>query len=301
MSENKAAAGTKCPTLRAAIEKALEGWHIGDGSVDAFNDVVDDIEREVLAHAGVTAEPAEPVETAEMNALREENDKLREALGDSALAATMLHKLSVENGGINAVYSGGAAQLLAEALGQQFTESGAENYLEVGFNTSTGVRLLVTLQRCDGKTPATFRREAEEKLAEAISEIERLRVAAQVPAAEVRAQALEEAAEVTERCYAKSVFSFELGTEAAARIRALKLQSTADKASEVRAAECLKPLADLHDELNRVTWEGGDEGWNLAITAVQKRIAGIIKLGIAAPSTADSANTGALGEGADRG
>jgi hypothetical protein len=108
---------------------------------------------------------------AEVDALREENDKLRAALGDSALAATMLHEFSVKDGGINAVYSGGAAQLLAEALGQQFIESGAENYLEVGFNTSTGARLLVTLQRCDGKTPATFRCEAEEKLAEAMAEL----------------------------------------------------------------------------------------------------------------------------------
>lgn len=31
-------------------------------------------------------------------------------------------------------------------------------------------------------------------------------------------------------------------------------------------------LVALHDELNRITWEGEDEGWNLAIAAVQKRI-----------------------------
>ena len=31
-------------------------------------------------------------------------------------------------------------------------------------------------------------------------------------------------------------------------------------------------LRALHDELNRITWEGEDEGWNLAIAAVQKRI-----------------------------
>jgi hypothetical protein len=143
---------------------------------------------EPFEHFARCRHQAAPVQTAELKALQEENDKLRAALGDSALAATMLHELSVEDGGINAVYSGGAAQLLAEALGQQFTESGAENYLEVGFNTKTGVRLLVTLQRCDGKTPATFRREAEEKLAEAMAEIERLRVAAPVQAEQAQAE-----------------------------------------------------------------------------------------------------------------
>jgi hypothetical protein len=35
-------------------------------------------------------------------------------------------------------------------------------------------------------------------------------------------------------------------------------------------------LAALHKELNRITWEGEDEGWNLAITAVQKRIAELL-------------------------
>jgi DNA-binding LacI/PurR family transcriptional regulator len=38
-------------TLRAAIEKALEGRHIEDGTIAAFDDVVDAIEREVRLSA----------------------------------------------------------------------------------------------------------------------------------------------------------------------------------------------------------------------------------------------------------
>ena len=55
-------------------------------------------------------------------------------------------------------------------------------------------------------------------------------------------------------------------------------------------------LRALHDELNRITWEGEDEGWNLAIAAVQKRIREL--LGIPATSaeeqySAKLANRGA--------
>lgn len=31
-------------------------------------------------------------------------------------------------------------------------------------------------------------------------------------------------------------------------------------------------LKKLHDELNQLKWIGSDEGWDLAILAVQKRI-----------------------------
>jgi hypothetical protein len=46
----------------------------------------------------------------------------------------------------------------------------------------------------------------------------------------------------------------------------------------------LSGLAELHKELNRITWEGEDEGWNLAITAVQKRIAEILATKAAQPA-----------------
>jgi hypothetical protein len=45
-----------------------------------------------------------------------------------------------------------------------------------------------------------------------------------------------------------------------------------------------KVLADFAKELNRITWEGEDAGWNLAITAVQKRI-GQLLAAQAAPAT----------------
>jgi hypothetical protein len=48
-------------------------------------------------------------------------------------------------------------------------------------------------------------------------------------------------------------------------------------------------LHKLHDELNRITWEGEDSGWNLAITAVQKRIIEIIAADRAARPVANKA------------
>lgn len=39
----------------------------------------------------------------------------------------------------------------------------------------------------------------------------------------------------------------------------------------------MEELIKLHDELNQLKWIGEDEGWELAIKAVQKRIIEIIK------------------------
>ena len=40
----------------------------------------------------------------------------------------------------------------------------------------------------------------------------------------------------------------------------------------------MKYLKELYDELNQLKWMGEDEGWDLAINAVQKRIIEIIKV-----------------------
>ena len=39
----------------------------------------------------------------------------------------------------------------------------------------------------------------------------------------------------------------------------------------------MEELVKLHDELNQLKWIGADKGWDLAISAVQKRILEIIK------------------------
>jgi hypothetical protein len=54
-------------TLRAAIEKALEGRHIEDGTVAAFDDVVDAIEREVRLSAVREARNWQPIATVPMD------------------------------------------------------------------------------------------------------------------------------------------------------------------------------------------------------------------------------------------
>lgn len=96
-----------------------------------------------------------------------ENEKLRIALVDKVMAETLLTELNAKNNTINMAFEGGACQLLANAFAEQFNNSGAENYLEVGFTAPDGSPLLVTIQKLYGKTPAQKATAAEAKLKEA--------------------------------------------------------------------------------------------------------------------------------------
>ena len=75
----------------------------------------------------------------------------------------MLRDLSVGNGFINAIFEGGAVQLMVDALVDQFLESGASNYIEMQFHSEATGPLVVTLQRVNGKTPHQLRAEAEQE------------------------------------------------------------------------------------------------------------------------------------------
>lgn len=139
-------------------------------------------------------------------------------------------------------------------------------------------------------------------------------IPAQVPAAEVRA-AYEQAAQVVDKLAEQTDLTYKAGIlkTAARDIRSLAQQSTADKASEVRAAEWISVEDRLpEDEEPVLTYGAKRTEW-----AVMHRISGDWHIETAsdfhssyapkfwmplpaAPSTADSANTGALGEkGAD--
>jgi hypothetical protein len=74
-------------TLRAAIEKALEGRHIEDGTIVAFNDVVDAIERAVDSAAPAAQAHAEL--TDEHRALIERAASAVESYGNSELAVKL--------------------------------------------------------------------------------------------------------------------------------------------------------------------------------------------------------------------
>lgn len=97
----------------------------------------------------------------EIERLRDENDRLRQALADEAVHQTLIKDLTIGPNGIKGQFEGGAAQLLAESFAQQFSESGATNYIEFHFTGADTGPLLVTLQRRDGKTPHQLRAEAE--------------------------------------------------------------------------------------------------------------------------------------------
>ena len=97
--------------------------------------------------------------------------ELRAAAADSAVAGTLLTEMALRSGGLDIGLQGGAAQILAEALAKQYADNGAVNYIEMTFESRAampGQRFVVTVQRCDGKTPHALRREAE-------AEAERLR------------------------------------------------------------------------------------------------------------------------------
>lgn len=133
-----------------------------------------------------------------------------------------------------------------------------------------------------------------------ISKLQEVAAPAQMPAAEVRAQALEEAAEVCE------MWNTTPGSRLAREIRSLAQQSTADKASEVRAAEWISVEDTLPEDDCRViaaTWMTMTADQHIDIVSFRRGTGAFSEYPVthwmplpAAPSTADSANTGALSE-----
>ena len=103
---------------------------------------------------------------AKLEAAEKENKALREALAEKVTSETMLRDLSVGNGSIHASFEGGAVQLLVDAFAGQFSESGAENYLEMHFHSPATGPLVTTVQRVNGKTPHQLREAAENELVE---------------------------------------------------------------------------------------------------------------------------------------
>jgi len=98
-----------------------------------------------------------------MAELEAENGRLREALAGKIDAATMLRELTIRDGGLYAEIEGGAAGLLAGAFVDMFDKHPPQecrNYIEVSFGSRLGT-IVVTVQKCSGKTPSALRLEAE--------------------------------------------------------------------------------------------------------------------------------------------
>lgn len=66
---------------------------------------------------------------------------------------TMLSGLNVSNGEAILSLEGGACRLLADAFANQFTGSGATNYLEMQMHSEATGPMTITMQRVAGKTP----------------------------------------------------------------------------------------------------------------------------------------------------
>ncbi|RUT30847.1 hypothetical protein WG29040_23190 [Pseudomonas sp. PAMC 29040] len=101
---------------------------------------------------------------AERDQLKAENERLRGLLAEKVVNSTMLTGLVPDDGGMTLGFEGGACGMLAQLFGDQFYESPAINYLELRFDSAKHPdigRLVVTLQREEGKTPAELRGIAE--------------------------------------------------------------------------------------------------------------------------------------------
>lgn len=100
----------------------------------------------------------------EIASLREEVAALRDALADKVVDSTKLRSLVPEDGGFTIGVEGGAAGLMAHAFGEQLYTSEAINYLQMTFTSNAYPdlgQIVVTLQRCTGKTPHELRIDAE--------------------------------------------------------------------------------------------------------------------------------------------
>ena len=99
--------------------------------------------------------------------LEAENNELREQVCNRLRDETKVVDILFRDRSLNVGLEGGACRILAESFAEQIVEAGAENYIEVAFVSEKilpGEKLIVTIQRCKGKTPHQFRLEAERRL-----------------------------------------------------------------------------------------------------------------------------------------
>lgn len=103
---------------------------------------------------------------AEIERLQAENSSLRDALADKVVDSTKLRAFLPADGGFTIGLEGGPCALLADAFGEQIYTSDAINYLQLTFTSGAYPDLgeiVVTLQRCTGKTPHELRIDAEQE------------------------------------------------------------------------------------------------------------------------------------------
>ncbi|WP_278439499.1 hypothetical protein [Pseudomonas oryzihabitans] len=97
---------------------------------------------------------------AEIERLQAENSSLRDALADKVVDSTKLRAFLPADGGFTIGLEGGPCALLADAFGEQLYTSDAINYLQLTFTSGAYPdlgQIVVTLQRCTGKTPHELR------------------------------------------------------------------------------------------------------------------------------------------------
>ena len=162
------------------ILRQFNEWRRGDEDIPQFDlykvDAVIDTAVEMIDR--LEAAESDAIEQARLNGMgasreaalmaklemaEKDNKVLRKALAEKVTSETMLRNLSVGNGSIHASFEGGAVHLLVDALSGQFSESGAENYLEMHFHSPATGPLVTTVQRVNGKTPHQLREAAEQE------------------------------------------------------------------------------------------------------------------------------------------
>lgn len=102
--------------------------------------------------------------------LRHELDRVRQQLADMVSGAITIEDIAIQNGVITLQ----AGTELARVMACQFREivKDAANYVEMKFHDGEGGKILVTVQKCEGKTPHQLRMIAEKELATLKGEIQ---------------------------------------------------------------------------------------------------------------------------------
>lgn len=156
------------PTNTEALAAELE-FHGRLGSETEQQAAARRVKRNAMAAA----------ELRRLSAVEAENQSIREALAAKVTTETLLTGAHGKPGEFFIGLQGGAAQLLAEGLAQQFKDSDATNYLELRFTSrfaAMDTDFVVTVQKVTGKTPATLRKEAEAERDALVAERDTLQV-----------------------------------------------------------------------------------------------------------------------------
>lgn len=151
----------------------------GVSHVVACCGLIDFTVDEALDQADKNAETYDGVKSVS-RVLAAEVRRLSELTEQIAKDDTMLRRLVVENGEIDATFTGNIIGGIAQLLVDWYKEHGGPNYSSIEFHVAGGERYEMTVRPLLGKTAHQLRREAEEETAMLREQLARSRVVCRI-------------------------------------------------------------------------------------------------------------------------